>query len=886
MSLRVWLVRFSVLFRKKQLEQDLDQDIQEHLEMAVEENLSRGMSPREAREAARRSFGAIEPMKEELRDRRGIPFFEAVARETRFAFRSLWRTPGFTVLTTLTLAIAIGANAAIFSAVNTLLFNPAGVSEPRRVVVVRSHYDKLNLKGLVISLDNFNAVNESREIFSATAVAKTGSLTYTGGASPQRLAALRVSSQWFDVLGTRPERGRIFTAAEAQPGNDQVAILTHASWQRVFGGDPAILGKTIELDLRHYKIVGVMGPAYAAAINELGGTTGEPQDLLVPVGTRAENARALYTEAYLGVARLQSGIALAQAQTFMGALTNRGLQDPLIGSRRKGNGWGLSVVPYTEFAGGDLKTPILILWGAVGFVLLIACSNIAGLTLARASTRSREFAVRATLGATRWHLMRQMFAESLILSFSGSLLGLCIGYSFIRGVEILGPETVVGGLSISFDLPMLLFTAAAALVSAALFGFAPIKQLGHLSSEALKQGGRSQTAGLRHLRLRSVLVIAEIALALVLSIGCGLLIRSLSRLQQVDVGFRPEGVMTAAVALPEARYKEPSQQLAFFRDTISQMSARPDVLSAAAAYPMPFSFGSEQFPFQIVGRPVHPNEPVPVASLRWVTPGFFTTLRIPLKSGRAFTGQDSTITEPVAIIDEALAQQYWPDEDPVGRQIVQGDFTARIIGVVGHTRQANLERRAESGVLYYHFYQRPVAFGYLIVQSAATSHGVWSIQEVVTGIDPLQAIYDSKSMEDRIAATLAGRRFTIALLGLFSLTAVFLAALGLYGVINYGVTRRIPEIGIRITLGAQRSQVVSLIVGQGMRLTLIGMVLGLCAAFEIARALPNQLFGVSAFDPVTFIGMGTVVMAVALLASYVPARRAMTLDPVEACRND
>jgi predicted permease len=534
----------------------------------------------------------------------------------------------------------------------------------------------------------------------------------------------------------------------------------------------------------------------------------------------------------------------------------------------------------------------MILWGAVGLVLLIACANIAGLTLARTSARSRELAVRTALGGSRWHLLRQMFAESALIAAMGSVVGLCVAYAVMRGVETWGPASVAGGLRIPFDLSMLAFTAGAGLISAVLFGIAPAGQLRRNSSaDGLKEGGRSGTAGRERVRLRSALVTAEVALALVLSIGAGLLLRSLSRLQHVDVGFRPEGVMSASLTLPQARYKDAAAVTAFYRAATARLSAIPGAKSAAIAYPLPFGEGSEGRPFQVTGRPTRPDQPALLAQVRGVTPEFFSTLRIPLKRGRTFDDQDSIQSEKVVVIDEALAQQYWPGEDPVGqRMTLMGGGPLRIIGVVGHTRQSDLASDSENGVFYYSLYQDPVAFGTLVVSSngSSTNSAVSeaAMRQAVNSIDPAQSIYDAKSMEQRVSDTLAARRFTVGLLGLFALAAVFLAALGLYGVINFGVTQRTQEIGIRVALGAKRSQVLMLIIGSGVRIALVGLVIGGCAAFSIARLLPNQLFGVSAFDPVTFGAMAIFLAAVALFASYVPARRAVQLDPLEACRHE
>jgi predicted permease len=889
MNIRIWRMRFSATFLKKhESELSLDEDVREHLAMATEENIRHGMNPREAAEAAQRSFGGSDQMKEEYRDQRGIPLLETLGRELRFAYRSLRRAPGFAVLAILTLAVGIGANSAIFSAVNALLFHPAGISDPGRVVVVRSRYEKLNLRNIVISYNDFEDVSKSTETFAAAAIAKTGSYNYVGGEYPQRLQALRISAKWFEVFGAQPARGRLFSAQEEEPGANHVVILGDAAWRRVFGGDPSIIGKTIDLDQVPYKVIGIMRPEYTAGVNELGGLTGHAQDIFLPLGFRPANDRARYTETLLGVAKLRSGVSLEQGAAFMGLLTDRGFKNPAAGFLRKVNGWGLSLTPYTTFSGGDMKTPLLILWGAVGLVLLIACANVAGLTLARTSARSREFAVRAALGGSRWQLLRQLFAESALVAIAGSIVGLCFTFSLIRAVEGWGSGGILGGLRIPFDLQMLLFTAGAGLLSAVLFGIAPVAQLRRSSVDGLKESGRSGTAARERVRLRSALVTAEVALALVLSIGAGLLLRSLSRLQHVDVGFRPQGVMTASFNLPQARYKDAASVIAFYRGALQRLADTPDVKSVAAVYPLPFGEGSETRPFQIVGRPVRDNQTALLALIRGVTPEFFSTLGIPLKRGRGFNEQDAMQSEKVIVIDEALAQQYWPNEDPIGQRIApMGGGPLRIVGVVGHTRQSDLAADSENGAFYFSLYQDPIAFATLVVSTNdARVAPVAGIRQAVSSIDPVQSIYDAKPMEDRVAATLATRRFTVILLALFAAAAIFLAALGLYGVINYGVTQRTQEIGIRMALGARRGQVLMLVVGSGVRIAIAGLVIGGCAAFAIARMLPNQLFGVSAFDPVTFGATAVLLAGVAMFASYVPARRAVRLDPVEACRHE
>jgi predicted permease len=485
----------------------------------------------------------------------------------------------------------------------------------------------------------------------------------------------------------------------------------------------------------------------------------------------------------------------------------------------------------------------------------------------------------------RWRLVRQILAESLALAIGGSLLGLGVAYTLIRGIAAFGPEAIVGGIHIPFDLRVLLSASVAGMVSAVLSGIAPASQLWRSrTGEMLKEGERSGTASRGRLRLRSVLVVAEVALALVLSVGAGLFLRSLIQIQGIDTGFQARQVISSLVTLPSARYRECERLTAFHRAVVDRLAATPGVSSAAAAYPIPF-LGSEGRGFRIVGRPVRENDPTLAASVRWVTPEFFATLGISLRRGRAFTDQDIATADRVAIIDEALPQQYWNNEDPLGQQIQQGDVIARIIGVVGHTRQSDLIAQSEKGAFYYALYQQPLATVAFLARTSGNPTALSrSMQEAVSAADPAQPIYDAKTMEERVSATLGGRRFAGALLALFALTAVLLAALGLYGVISYGVTQRTQEIGIRMALGAHRTQVLGLIIGQGMKLALVGSGIGFVIALMLARLLRSQLFGISAFDPMPFAGMVIVMAVVALVATYVPAWRAAKLNPVEACR--
>jgi len=545
-------------------------------------------------------------------------------------------------------------------------------------------------------------------------------------------------------------------------------------------------------------------------------------------------------------------------------------------------------VPFTDFIAGDTKTPMLVLLAAVGFVLLIACSNIAGLMLARASGRSREIAVRAALGAGRWDLIRQTLAESLVLSVAGAVVGLLLAFAGARGLILLAPENGLVTLDVRIDTTVMAFTALAAIVAGILFGIAPAWQISRLDRfEALKEGGRSGTAGLSRQRLRAGLVIGEVALALVLLVGAGLFLRSLASLQDVNPGFQANGVVTGFVALPPAQFKDPAKRIAFYRGVLERLASLPGVNTVASVLPAPFSGQGGSASFGIEGRPSPPGDPGPHGDIGFVSPSYFSALKIPIRSGRVFTDQDQQNTSPVVVIDETLAKQYWPNDDPIGKHMRQGRNApwSTIVGVVGHTKQSDLAGDVVKGKYYFSIFQQPIPFSSFLVRSGSDPVRLTSaMKEAVRGVDPTLAVSQIKVLSDMVSASLASRRFVVTLLGIFAGMALLMAVIGLYGVISYSVAQRTQELGIRMALGAQQSEVLGLVIGQGMVLAGIGSVIGLAASLVFSRMLKNQLFQVSAFDPLTFSVTALVLIVAALAACYIPARRATRVDPMDALR--
>jgi predicted permease len=805
----------------------------------------------------------------------------------RITIRTLAKSPAFSLTAIAALALGIGANTAIFSVVNQVLLNPAGVSNPERIVALRVKYEKLALKSIGVSVPDFSDVQKSTQLFESGALLGQGDYNYTGSGMPERLQGASVSQQWFDVFGAKPRLGRLFQPEEDRPKANQVVVLSYAAWKRLFGQDPSVLGRTIELNRLPYHIIGVMGPEFRWPA---------ATDLWVPLGLAAEDYSPgnRFNESYNSVVRLKPGVTFQQANSYVQVLTNRLRNDGTrAGVYAKDADWGMFLVPFTDFIAGDTKTPMLVLLASVGFVLLIACSNIAGLMLARASGRSREIAVRAALGASRWNLIRQTLSESLVLSSAGAILGLALSFAGVRGLLALAPENSSVALDVRMDPTVLLFTALAAIASGILFGIAPAWQISRLDRfDALREGGRSGSAGLRRQKLRAGLVIGEVALALVLLVGAGLFLRSLATLQDVNPGFQPEGLITGAVTLPDAQYGDAAKQIAFYNTVLDRLSSLPGVSNAAAAVPVPFTGQSGSASFSIEGRPSPPGDPGPHGDIGFVSPAYFATMKIPVKSGRVFTNQDRANTAQVALIDETLAREYWPNEDPIGKHMRNGGSNtpwATIVGVVGHTKNSDLAGDVVKGRYYYPLLQQSFSFPlttFVARTDASPALLAGPLRETVRAVDPSLAVSQIKLVSDLVSASLAPRRFVVTLLGIFASLALLMAVIGLYGVISYSVTQRTQEIGIRMALGAQPSGVLSLVIGQGLQLAGIGATIGLAASLIFSRLLRNQLFGVSSFDPLTFLLTAVVLMAAALLATYIPARRATRVDPMDALRHE
>ena len=809
---------------------------------------------------------------------------DTLLQDLRFGLRMLRKSPGFTAVAVLTLAIGIGANTAVFSVMNAVLLNPSGVPHPDHVVALRARYSIGDLKNINISPPDFGDAVAGKDTFTSAAIMRGAAFNYGGnGTSPERLVGAKVSWQWFDVFWAHPFLGRVFRPEEDQPGAEHEVILSYNAWKRRFGGDPQILGRSLLLNQESYQVVGVMGPEFDWP---------NQAEVWVPLALapgRYFDHNYRYNEYLFGAARLRPGVTLAQANQYLQRKAAENIASEGNNSYGEASGWGMFAMPLVEFVSGKLSTPLMVLLAAVGMVLLIACANIAGLQLARASGRQKETSIQIALGAGTGRLIQQALLESLLLAVGGVVLGLVAAQAMIPLLLMLAPPNLLQNVPVHLGGPVLLFVAVLGVAAALLCGAAPAWQMTHGKwAQALKEGGRSETASRGRHRVRSALVVSEIALAVVLLAGAGLLLRSMERLERVETGFDPQGVMSAALSLPPTVYKTNEQQAAFLAAAEEQLKNIPGVSSVAIADSVPFDNGGGSSSFSIEGRVQAPNDPGPHGNIRGINADYFKTLRIPLLRGRGFTPEDRQKTQLVVIVDETLARQYWPGQDPVGQRINFGDKSPwmTIVGVVAHAKASSLESDTNEGFYYLPLAQSPAAAVSVAVRGSGIRPEALAapMQMAIRTVDANLPLYDFKSMTQRVDESLTGRRFLVILLSVFATVALLLAALGLYGVITYTVRLRTRELGIRMALGAQPSDVLRLVLNGGARLAALGLALGIVATLGLGRTLSSLLYQVTVFNPTTLFVTALVLSSTVLFASYIPARRAARVDPLVALR--
>jgi putative ABC transport system permease protein len=797
----------------------------------------------------------------------------------------LRKRPGFTLVAVITLALGIGANTAIFSVVNAVLLRSLPYENSEQLVRVGSANLQRGTRLGTFSPQDFYDWRERNTVFEGMAAYDGWSPSLTGTGEPERLAAGRVSASFFDVLKAAPLLGRAFLPAEEQRGNHLVAVLSYGLWQRRFGANPSIIGQSITLNGLSYTVVGVMPQGFEPP--QFSGIDFERPELWAPfapdLSQWSRSGRAVDT----GIARLKPGVTTAQAEAEMATIA-RQLQQQYPESN---TGFSTSLASLQDQLVGSIRPALFVFLVAVGFVLLIACANVANLLLARAATRQREIAIRTALGAGRLRIVRQLLTESLLLAVMGGGLGLLLALWATDFLVALGAGSIPHLGRIGIDGRVLSFTMALTFVTGIVFGLAPALQASKPDlNETLKDGGRSATGGTGGQRLRSLLVVSEIALSLVLLVGAGLLVKSFIRLQQVNPGFDPANVLAMYVFLPGAKYPDDAKQVAFFDHVEQRVAALPGVESVGMVSNLPFSGNFDQVSFYIEGQPAPNPGDVPDVERYYVNAGYFRALKIPLQTGRPFGPEDRADAPRSVIIGEATAHRFWPNESPLGKRVKLGTLDSpdpwlEIVGVVGDVRHYALDI-APAPQIYLPYTQAPSQQMTLLVRSGTSDpeSRTAAVRDQVWAVDRDQPVYNIKSMERVVAESMAQRRFTVLLLGLFSAVALMLAVIGLYGVMTYMVTQRTHEIGVRMALGAQGRDVLKLIIGHAMMLVVIGVGMGLAASFAMTRVISSFLYNVSATDPWTFAGVPLVLCAVAALASYIPARRATKVDPMVALR--
>jgi putative ABC transport system permease protein len=803
-------------------------------------------------------------------------------QDLRYGIRTLLKTPGFTFAAVLALALGIGANSAIFSVANAVLLRPLPYSEPERLVMIWGNLLKPGLEEIGASAPEFKDYKEQGSSFERLACYRETGFNLSGGGEPERINGAYVSADLFAVLGVEPIAGRTFLAEEDTPGHEQVVVLSHGLWQRQFGGDESVVGKTLIVNGASVVVVGIMPAGFQ--FPDGGVEVWKP--LALDAEDLSENNRGSH---FLDViARLRPNVTLEQAQAELSTITERiRQQHPSLYE----TGFSAKLTPRHEQVVGEIRPVLYILLGAVGFVLLIACANVANLLFARAATREREMAIRTALGAGRWRIIRQLLTESMLLSMVGGAGGLLMALWGVDLLKALAPGDIPRLSEIRLDVRVVGFTMLVSLLTGLLFGLAPALRLSKPDlQESLKDGARGASEGFRRQRMRNILVVAEVALSLVLLIGAGLMIRSFIQVQKINPGFNPERVLTMRVSLPQAKYMEPQAQRAFFRQLQSRVAALPGVESAGLVNFLPLSHTGNMMSFAIEGQGnIGPN-----LQFRMISPDYFRTLGLPLSRGRGLTEQDREGSPPVAVINETLARTFFRGEDPLGKRIRLGSVDSpfpwlTVVGIVGDLKHYGLddETRPE---LYISYQQPPlprfnVASLFLAVRSTAEATALAAaVRKEVYALDKDQPVADVRTMEQRLYESVAPRRFNMFLLSIFAALAGLLAAVGIYGVMSYSVTQRTHEIGIRIALGAQTSDVIKMIIRQGMTLALIGVALGLAAAFALTRVMTSLLYGVTATDTLTFAAVSLLLAGIALLACLIPAKRATRVDPMVALR--
>ena len=876
------------MWRRKQ-DEELEEEVRTHLEMAVRDRIERGESRSQAEAAARREFGNALLVREVTRDMWGWASLERLSQDVRYALRLLIKSPGFSIVAIATLVLGIGANTALFSVVNGVLLNPLPFAHPEQLVAL--HESKPNFASGSISFPNFRDWRSQNHTFSAMATARPYAFSLTGLGKAEQVNGRFVSSDLFSVLGVKPVLGRTFATGEDEIGAAPIVVISEGMWKRRFGSAPDVMGRGLTLDGKTYTIVGIV----PGSVDMLGRTP-QATDVFVPLG-QWNNSLLPNRNAGLGlhgIGRMNAGVTLAQARADMERVTGN-----LAAAYPEDNkGIGATLVPLKQDVVGQVQPVLMVLLGAVGFVLLIACANVGNLLLARSAGRKREFAVRAALGASRTRVVRQLLTESILLAFTGGGLGLLLASWGTRAALAALPVSLPRASEIGMDGRVLAFTAGISILAGVLFGLAPALRTWQPNlHEMLQEGGRG-VSGARH-RTQSAFVVAQIAMALVLLIGAGLMIRSLVRLWNVNPGFDSRNVLALGLSLPPAMMNAPPDAIrAAFRELNVSVAATPGVRAASVSWGAVPLAGDDERLFWLDGQP----KPANSNDMNWalsyvVEPDYLKVMGIQLERGRFFSERDNEHANLVAVVDDVFAAKYFPGQDPIGKRIhLQLDNqVVEIVGVVGHVKQWGLdtdEKRSLRTQMYTPFMQlsdqamslSPSGTTVLVRHEGSSAAVLEAIRRTSQRMSAEQVIFAPQTMDEIISATLSTRRFSMVLLATFAGLALTLACIGLYGVVSYAVGQRAHEIGVRMALGAQRADVLRMVLMQGARMAAVGVAIGLAAALALTQLMAGMLYGVKATDPLTFATVAVLLCALALAACYVPARRAMLVDPMRVLR--
>ena len=884
-----WIARLRGMLKRDRLDHDLDDELRSHLEMRATDNAAAGMSPEEAHYDAQKRFGNTTLLKEDTREVDIVGWLDEAARDFRHALRMLQRSPGFTAVAVLTLALGIGANTAIFTVINSVLLHPLPYHDPDNLVMVWESSSQHPNPHNTVSPSNFLDWQTRNTVFSSMAFIFDERDNLTGNGEPQEVIVQDVSTNFFSLLGVNPILGSGFAPENSQPGHNNVVILSYGLWKERFAGDPAIVGKSVLLNGHPQTVVGVAPQNFNWFIKD-GSLTGAKPQMWAPfVFPQAFHDHKQIGRFMTVAARLRPGVSHSQAQNEMSSIAARLEQEyPDFDGH-----WGVNVVSLRDQISGSLRPALLVLFGAVAFVLLIACANVSSLLLARAASREREMAIRTAIGASRWRIARQLLMESLLLALIGGGIGVALAVWGTNALLAASPRNLLDLRSVSMDLRVLTFAVAATLLAGLLFGFLPSYISAHSRiSETLKEGGRGSSSANRRAFARNAFVVAQLGLALVLLTGSGLLIRSFVRLTGVDPGFDAGHLLTFKITLPRSKYGTDPLCIAFFQQLLARISAVPGVRSASMESFPPLTGLGAATGVHILSQQQKSLEDLPVANVGVVGPDYFATMNIPLRAGRIFNAQELAQEKHVTIISQAFADKYLHGVNPLGQKaaiymksFVENELQpSEIIGVVGDVHQIGLDTAPEPTVYWPHPELVMSGMTILVRTSNDPLALVSTIRNELQKLDrelPMAAV---ATMDQLLADSLSRSRFTMLLLGIFSAVALVLAAVGIYGLIAYSVTQRTQELGIRIAFGAQRRDVLRLVLAQGTRLTLLGVAIGILAALAFSRLLATLLFGVSATDPLTFAGVAGLLAFVVLLACFIPARRATRVDPIVALR--